>query len=137
MAGAATMADIIDGIGNRGVRLDVVFTPITEGSSFENAEEQPLGDDLDKKARVWWDDDNLLSDGIAEHMPTVDIAWDIYMFWEAGRTWGDMGDDTPGAPDFWMHKLGGMPQDSYLDPDVFADEIKARVPTCEVFDFEE
>lgn len=35
--------------------------------------------------------------------------------------------DLPPKPRFWMHQLGGVSEDKYLDPDVFAAQANAAL----------
>jgi hypothetical protein len=55
----------------------------------------------------------------------------VYLQYEAGATWGQNGDDTPGEPHFFMHQLGGLaPNDLVLDKDIFARQMRKRMPEC-------
>ncbi len=44
-------------------------------------------------------------------------AWDVYFLYDRSAKWTG---DLPPKPSFWMHQLGGVSEDKYLDPDVFA-----------------
>ena len=51
-------------------------------------------------------------------------AWDVYFLYDRSAKWTG---DLPPKPIFWMHQLGGLSEDKYLDPDVFAAQANAAL----------
>ena len=49
-------------------------------------------------------------------------AWDVYFIYDRSAKWTG---DLPPKPRFWMHQLGSLSEQCYLDPDVFAAQTNA------------
>jgi len=49
-------------------------------------------------------------------------AWDVYFIYDRSAKWTG---DLPPKPRFWMHQLGSLSEQRYLDPDVFAAQTNA------------
>ena len=79
----------------------------------------------DKRLSYYWDGNRLTGQQWQKVLGTARTAWDIYLLYGADREWGK----EPAAPDFWMHQLGGVSEDKYLDPDVFAAQANAALRT--------
>jgi hypothetical protein len=52
-------------------------------------------------------------------------AWDVWMVYEPGARWEPA--SAPPPPVFWQHQLGEQPDDSRLDPDLFASVVRDRL----------
>jgi hypothetical protein len=81
----------------------------------------------DQRARHFWDGKNQIPKLYGK---TLDLpggrtfAWDIYFVFNPGIVWAD----TPPAPDFWMHQLGGSRPENRLDGEKFRAAIVERLP---------
>ena len=112
--------------------MQLVWTPIWAIDDIGSAKAY-MPSLPDPRARVWWDQFNVLSDGLSPFFNGVKPVWDVYLIYEAGKTWGVEGTNTPGQPDYYQHQLGAsLPPALKLNKAVFIDEIMLRLPACDV-----
>ncbi len=75
----------------------------------------------DKRARHYWDGDEVVGRAYEQLLPTPGPAWDVYLLFRRGVRWtGAM----PPKPDFWMHQLGGVTNAPRLDPNVLREHVE-------------
>lgn len=72
----------------------------------------------------YWDPSGQSGDVVQQTLQIPEYAWDVWLTYNAGPTWDA---EAPPAPAAWSHQLGRLPQESRLDPDGFAADVRARV----------
>ena len=120
------MMEILEAVDSPFLRFDFVWVPMLP-SDDEEFVERGMPVNPDPRARVWWDGDLEIGQVIGDELG-VSVAWDVYLLFEEGSTWEEVG---PGDPDFFMHQLSGLDTDRYLDPEGFQQELEARLPDCD------
>ena len=82
----------------------------------------------DPRATHYWDGHAVLVHDYDAVLKLGTDAWDVYLIYPPGVRWDG---PTPPAPTFWMHQLGSRRDPGvdgpYLDPDVFADHVRALI----------
>jgi hypothetical protein len=114
-------SEVLGKVPSDRVAAFVVWLPMLPGDSREAAARATalVGD---KRARHFWDPDRnasrafaktLFADlGEANKPPKADrTAWDVYVVFGPTATWKD---SAPAAA-FWMHQLGGLDRELWLD----------------------
>lgn len=76
----------------------------------------------DVRASHYWDGTGVTMQQWRQVMGMTEDAWDVYFLYDRSAKWTG---DLPPKPIFWMHQLGGLSKDNYLDPDVFAAKTNA------------
>jgi hypothetical protein len=81
----------------------------------------------DRRAHHFWDPSGYLG---KQYGKTLDLpggrrfAWDVYLIFDAKASWAE----TPPAPSYWMHQLGGLKPEIRLDGPRFREAIVQRLP---------
>ena len=75
----------------------------------------------------YWDPEGRLGLRYTETFATNVYAWDMWFVYEPGTSWA--ADTPPPMPDFWMHQLRTLPDEKYLDAEVFAQAVRTRLQT--------
>lgn len=75
----------------------------------------------DKRARQYWDPEELLGGDYQRILPTPGPAWDVYLLYPRGVQWTAA---APAKPAFWMHQLGGVTNAPRLDSEVFRQHVE-------------
>jgi hypothetical protein len=75
----------------------------------------------DARVRHYWDPQEVLGKSYQRTLPTPGTAWDVYLVFRRGVQWAQ---DTPPAPDFWMHQLSGVTNAPRLDPAVLREHVE-------------
>ena len=76
----------------------------------------------DIRASHYWDGSGVTMQQWRQVMGMTEDAWDVYFLYDRSAKWRG---DLPPKPIFWMHQLGGLSKDNYLDPEVFAAKTNA------------
>ena len=71
----------------------------------------------DSRAVHFWDGSGATMHQWRRIVGMNEDAWDMYFLFDRSAKWNS---NLPPQPRFWMHQLGGLNEDRYLDPDVFA-----------------
>jgi hypothetical protein len=71
----------------------------------------------DLRALHYWDESGATMQQWRQMMGMTEDAWDVYFLYDRSAKWTG---DLPPKPRFWMHQLGSLSEQPYLDPDVFA-----------------
>jgi hypothetical protein len=74
----------------------------------------------DKRVQHFWDGKADLSEKYRRVLGIDQPAWDVYFVYGRDAEWKS---ELPPAPAYWMHQLGGLPRERYLDGDRLAAEI--------------
>jgi hypothetical protein len=80
----------------------------------------------DRRARHYWDGDELVGKAFQPILGTPEAAWDVWMLFDRDVRWEGA---SPPRPSWWEHQLHGMPPELLLDGERFARkarEISAR-----------
>ncbi|GEM_PF-1605503 len=125
------MIDLADELDDPRIAWDVVWVPLYPGyDTVQDAlDNTPLSPRQD--LRVWYDGDLVLPEGLADDHG-LNLAWDVYLVYEPGRSWHDPDPMTLGEADFWMHQIWDGPDDQVLSPSDFVDGVTERLPSCDV-----
>jgi len=120
--GASVMQrDVLEQIDDPSLRAYVTWVPILPSDS-EDAAGTSSGIVEDVRVAQFWDAQKALPGpfalmlGLPEGWP----AWDVYMVYPVGATWGD----APPAPAFWHHQLGDQLDAATLDGEAFAARLR-------------
>lgn len=76
----------------------------------------------DFRALHYWDGSGATMQQWRQVLGMNDDAWDMYFLYDRSAKWTG---DSPPNPLFWMHQLGSLSEQRYLDPDVFAAQANA------------
>ena len=108
------------------LRADFVWLPAWGTPNYDAAaSNMPAA--TDPRARVWYDGDLVLGNGLADYMPSMSPPiYDMYMIYLAGGMWDDEGNDTPGEPAFMQHG-----HSESFDADDFWEELEPLLPECD------
>jgi len=72
----------------------------------------------DARASHYWDPKKRVGAAFQRHIADLSSpAWDVWMLFAPGILWEG---ETPPAPTWWEHQLGGLDESLRLDPDRFA-----------------
>ncbi|MEX0785523.1 MAG: hypothetical protein WD939_02690 [Dehalococcoidia bacterium] len=114
--------DVLDQIDDASLRAYVVWVPILPDDS-EAAARESMSLAQDARAAHFWDAQKALPPLFARvlGLPKGSPAWDVYLAYPAGATWGD----APPAPSFWHHQLGDLDIAPTLDTAAFAAGVRA------------
>lgn len=120
--GASIMQrDVLDAIGDPALRAFVAWVPILpadcETAAIGSASLVP-----DERARHFWDQQKALPGPFSKALSLPDgwPAWDVYLAYPAGVTWGD----APPNPAFWHHQLGPQANAPRLDGPTFRTQLQ-------------
>lgn len=80
----------------------------------------------DARALHYWDGTGVTMRQVRQVVGIDEDAWDIYLLYDRSAKWAG---DLPPKPRFWMHQLGGLSEQNYLDPDVFAARANVALET--------
>jgi hypothetical protein len=108
------------------VKVFVVWIKRFFGDSRDAAQEA-MSLVPDGRARHFWDSSGRLSKRYAKvvELPgKKTFAWDVYFVFGPKAVWSE----TPPAPDFWMHQLGGRDTGNMLDGRKFREAIARQLP---------
>lgn len=78
----------------------------------------------DARALHYWDGSGATMKQWQQVVGLNEDAWDVYFLYDRTAKWTG---DLPPKPRFWMHQLGGVSEDKYLDADVFAAQTNAAL----------
>ena len=124
---SAIQTSVLDEIDDPALRAYVAWVPILPDDS-EPAARESCGLVTDARAAHFWDEQRVLPDlfasvlGLPEGWP----AWDVYLAYPPGVTWGDRVQNAPPpAPAFWHHQLGDLELAPKLDAPAFAKQVKS------------
>jgi hypothetical protein len=125
-SGAQLVEDkALDQIGGDKLRIYVVWTKkLLMDSRAAAAQAASLVPD--RRARHFWDATGYLG---KQYGKTLDLpggrrfAWDVYFIFDRKTAWTD----SPPAPAFWMHQLGGHKPELRLDGARFREAIVQRL----------
>ena len=109
-------------IGAKGLRCFSVWLPMMDGDSAESAREE-AEDFLDDRGEHYWDPEGRLGELFAKKLKLKGAAWDVYLLYPPGVTWGT---DEPPEPAFWTHQLppaAGADGKRLLNPGKFFYEL--------------
>ncbi len=111
---------VLDAIDDPSLRAYVAWLPILPDDSGAAARASSALVP-DARARHYWDAERALPGPFAEALGLPDgwPAWDVYLAYPPGVTWGDW----PPAPAFWHHQLGDLPIAPRLDGGAFAGQV--------------
>jgi|SRR5215207_3546522 len=111
---------VLEQIKNEDVRVYAVYLPILQGDEESTV---PLATKRlpDNRVSFYWDGKGELAQS---YTPVLQLrkgrpAWDVYLAFNRDAEWKN---DSPPAPDYWMHQLGGVVPERRLDGTRFADE---------------
>lgn len=71
----------------------------------------------DRRARHYWDGDQLVGKALQPLLETPDAAWDVWLLYDREVRWEG---EAPPRPAWWEHQLWDMPPERSLDPERFA-----------------
>src|SRR3990172_3345638 len=114
--------DVLDVMDTHRVRAYVVWVSMLPNDEFEAAREArrlvP-----DRRAMPFWDAGPDLTEpfGPTLGLPPACPAWDVYLLYPAGVTWGE----EPPAPAHWQHQLPGVTGAPLLDGGNFAEQLRS------------
>lgn len=78
--------------------------------------------------RHYWEDTGIIGKHYQEVLDIDYYAWDVWFIYGPDAKWERR---LPPEPDFWMHQLAPLPDETYLDAEVFAahtSELLAQLP---------
>lgn len=78
------------------------------------------GDDI----RHYWDPEGESGRKIQDALGIDVYAWDVWLVYGRDAVWAKK---NPPAPAYWEHQLAGLPHDSFLQPNRFAEHVSALV----------
>ena len=116
--------EVLDDIDDPSLRVYVAWVPVLP-EDVEAPDEETTGIVPDARARHYWDAEGHLPKlfhsvlGLPADWP----AWDVYLAYPPGVTWGE----TPPAPAYWEHQLGHTLDAPMLDGPAFAAGVRALV----------
>lgn len=79
---------------------------------------------LGPRVSHYWDPGGRTGLLFQESLQIPLYAWDVWMIFEPGPRWES---DIPPPPAFWQHQLGPLPEETRLDAEEFAAEVRARL----------
>jgi hypothetical protein len=109
---------ILDHEKSRGLAAYFVWVPELGAQSKDVPGGMALAPD--KRARHYWDENEVLSIAYGKSLPTPGVAWDVYMLFPRGVRWDS---PAPPKPVYWMHQLAGVTNAPHLDPDVLKTHV--------------
>jgi hypothetical protein len=71
----------------------------------------------DRRARDYWDGEQVVGTAFQPILGTPDAAWDVWMLFDRNVRWEG---ESPPRPAWWEHQLNGMPPERLLDSARFA-----------------
>ena len=115
---------VLDEIDDPSLRVYVAWVPVL-AEDVEAPDEQTLALVPDRRARHFWDAEGHLPKLFHSvlQLPADWPAWDVYLAYPPGVTWGD----KPPAPAYWEHQLGHTLDAPMLDGRAFAAGVRALV----------
>jgi hypothetical protein len=75
----------------------------------------------DRRARHYWDGDQVVGKAFQPILGTPEAAWDVWMLFDRKARWEG---DSPPRPAWWEHQLYGMPPELLLDSERFAKKAR-------------
>jgi hypothetical protein len=126
MGATTVQKQALEQIQSDKVKVFVVWIKRFFGDSRDAAQEA-MSLVPDGRARHFWDSSGRLSKRYAKvvELPgKKTFAWDVYFVFGPKAVWSE----TPPAPDFWMHQLGGRDTGNMLDGRKFREAIARQLP---------
>lgn len=117
--------------GNTDPRLQtlVVHQPTLDANETDARNSTVLIDN--PHTRHYWEDTGVIGRLYQDVMDIDFYAWDMWFIYGPQARWEGK---NPPKPDYWMHQLGPLPGDKYLDAEVFAaraNEMLADLPPAD------
>jgi hypothetical protein len=84
------------------LRVDVVWGPAWGLSGSEGQAGNLTPTNRDPRERVWFDANLQLGNNMGAWVSGSTPLYDKFLLYAPGRTWGDGGNDTPGAPSYQL-----------------------------------
>ena len=116
--------EVLDDIDDPSLRAYVAWVPVLP-EDVEPPDEETVGLVPDARARHFWDGEGHLPKLFHSvlGLPTDWPAWDVYLIYPPGVTWGD----APPSPSYWEHQLGELPNAPFLNGERFAAKLRATL----------
>ena len=114
---------VLDKIDSDKLVVFVVWIPILQADD-RDAALVSMKIVSDKRAIQFWDSTWNLGTSVAKDMTLpgkTKFAWDLYFVYDAAAEWKD----KPPVPADWMHQLGGVKDERWLD----GDKLRTSVET--------
>lgn len=119
-------AALLGGNTDPRLRTFVVHVPTLSANASDAKNSMALIDN--PYTRHYWEETGVIGRLYQEAMNMDYYAWDMWFAYGPNVRWEGK---LPPEPDFWMHQLGPLPDDKYLDAEVFAarvNEMLAALP---------
>lgn len=108
-------AALLGGNTNSRLRTFVVHVPVLQATVDHARNTMALIDN--PYTRHYWEDSGVIGRLYQEMMDIDYYAWDMWFAYGPDARWEGR---LPPKPAFWMHQLGPLPEENYLDAEVFA-----------------
>ena len=113
------MRKILDEISDERLKMYIVWEPMLSGDSRNLAAKMARKVDDPRMVYQAWDEEKVTGKAWAEVMSIGQVAWDVYLLYEADAEWRD---GRPSQPGYWQHQGAGG-RDNWLD----YDNLKANI----------
>jgi hypothetical protein len=120
-SGHAVVGGILKKFSSPELQVLLVWEPMRDGDSAASAAEQ-AETVRDIRISQGWDSGRDVGKLFGATFDLHEIAWDVYLIYEPGITWGGQ---QPPHPTFWMHQLAGTDPSLLLcaDPGRLSTEV--------------
>lgn len=122
-------AALLGGNSDPRLRTFVVHVPVLRATASDARNSMVLIDN--PHTRHYWEDSGVIGRLYQEAMGIDYYAWDMWFIYGPDARWDGR---LPPEPAFWMHQLGPLPEDNYLDSETFAaraQEMLDALPAAE------
>jgi hypothetical protein len=121
VAASNELLDFFDAYDDDRVRIDWVWGPAWGYDTAYARAQSLMPVAADGRARVWYDEDKVLIDGMVDDLSMAAPIYDIHMVYAPGSVWESGG--TPGVPEYTD---GSRPEEAELE-----DALDEQLPTCD------
>lgn len=108
------------------MRFDIVWEKAWGMDNSQPAAEELTPENEDPRVRVWWDDEAITGEGLADYLSGNPPLYDVFVLMPPGDLW-NRDNWTPGNPDkVWRNGLSVSRAEEMIE------EIEERIPDCSV-----